>query len=297
MDSEKTKRIYIAVFIIALLISLGLIFSFLIYPNFIQKEIITENNNVQDTVITPGIVNPESVAGEQQYDLVAGATLNDLENCQADPEGTFKRENVSSPRYVFFAGFLALAKKDLAVCAQTGSDKDNDGFTCAERYLLGTTLVDSNGNCANIVNKELSISCQAIQKKDVAMCAQISDVVKKATCEAIVIGDKAKCSGATAEQAGKCANTVSLVGALSGHELSLCEQISDSFQGGSLEKAYCKIALAQNSQKEWNAFYVNEVCLKNFINITGQGVSSCENIPNKETGNKSLYTDCLAQFE
>ncbi len=297
MPSEKTKRIYIVVFIIALLISLGLFFYFLIYPNFVQKEIITENNNVQNTVITPDVVNSGSVDGEQQYDLVAGATLNDLENCQADPEGTFKREKVSSPRHVFFAGFLALAKKDLAVCAETGSNKDSDGFTCAERYLLGTTLMDSKGNCANIVNKELSLSCQAIQKKDAAVCAQVSDIVKKATCEAIATGDNTKCSGATTEQAGKCANTVSLVGALNGHDLNLCEQISNSFQGGSLEKAYCKIALAQNSQKEWNIFYVNEVCLKNFINTTGQDVSSCENIPNKEAGNKSLYADCLAQLK
>ncbi len=225
----------------------------------------------------------------------------DFESCQKDPESDFRKSDASTPEHVFYAGFLSLAKKSLSVCDEVGVMKDSNGFTCAEKYLLISVLSLNSGlDCSQISNKELSISCFANQKKDQALCEQISDLPKKIICQAIASDEKSKCEGLSEDQSVNCSNSFTLVKALSKNDANLCEQINNSVKGGAYEKAYCRISLGQNPQKEWNDFYVNEVCLKKFIESVieeKKDVSLCEKIPDKDATNKSLYVGCLDQFK
>ena len=223
-----------------------------------------------------------------------------IEGCQKDPEADFKSEQASIPDHVLNAGFLALAKKDIAVCASTGSTKDSNGSTCEDKYVLLTTLSTVGSDCGKIANRDLSISCSANQKKDSAVCSQISDAGRKTVCEAVVSGDAGKCDALPADQKGSCSNTVVFVKALNSHDVNVCGQIDASIAGGIFDRTYCKIVLSQDSQKAWNEYYSNSVCVRKYAGSVAKeknDISFCENIPGKDVENKSLYADCVAQFK
>ncbi len=240
---------------------------------------------------------PSAQSGEEPSRTIWTAVF---EGCQNDPEADFKSEQTSIPDHVLNAGFLALAKKDVAVCASTGSTKDSDGSTCEDKYVLLTTLSTVGSDCGKIANGDLSISCSANQKKDSAVCAQISDAGRKTVCEAVVSGDAGKCDGLPADQKGSCSNTVVFVKALNSHDVNVCGQIAVTVSGGIFDRTYCKIVLSQDSQKAWNEYYSNSVCVRKYAGSVAKeknDVSFCENIPGKDVENKSLYADCVAQFK
>ncbi|NTV40869.1 MAG: hypothetical protein HGA61_01180 [Candidatus Moranbacteria bacterium] len=291
MNLGKTKRIYIFALLISIVLLLASVAYFYTYPNYLANKdlVMTEKGKG---------INEKDIKSEDEK---PGSLIADFESCQKDPESYFRKSNASTAENVFYASFLSLAKKSSSVCDEFGVAKDNNGFSCIEKYLLISALSpDSGSDCSQISNKELSISCSASQKKDQAVCEQIPDLSKRTICQAIASDEKGKCEGLSADQAGSCLNSFILVKALNKKDANLCEQINSSVKGGVYEKAYCKIAVGKNPQNEWNDFYVNEVCLKKFVESVvneKKDVSLCEKIPDKDADNKSLYAGCLDQFE
>jgi hypothetical protein len=304
MSLTAIQKRFVLVLAIPLVLFLFVLGSLYVYPTFFQ------NKAVESTLPTPKVTSEPSITpntpsqtdqnnGTEASSPVIWATT--LANCQKDPEADFNNEKgVSHPDRVFITGLLALAKKDVAICASTGSAKDDNGSTCEENYVLMTTLSTTGSDCGKIANKDLSLSCSANRKKDPSICSQIPDTTMKTICEAATSGDTGTCSTLPADQKSDCANTVTFVKSLNGHDANACDKIDIAVAGGRFDKAYCTIVLGPNPKKAWDDYYANTVCLQRYSNNVAKeksDVSSCENIPGKGAENKKLYEDCVAQFK
>jgi len=296
MDSEKTKRIYIIILIIALFASLAVIFYFLIYPNFLKEKIV-ENGVVpeQTSLEIKNEKRSSAITTQDSETLAKGSVLVDFENCQKNPMEYFKKEDASIGGHIATTALLAFAKKDQSVCS--GSELGGEGSLlskkCNNIFALMTAMA-ANGDCGKISDNDSSITCRANQGQDLSICAQLLDNDKKILCEAVVTGDNNKCKTILDNQRNDCNTKVILIKAFNTHDISLCDSISSDDVG------YCRIALSQDPQQEWNDFYAKNICVKEYINRLAKeknDISLCENIRGKDTDKVVQYNACLAQFK
>lgn len=257
MNSGETKKIYLVISAVVVFLLLILVAYFYVYSNYLS-----ESGSIR--VNKENILNGNSINILELQSNSALTASDNLENCKNNPESEFENSKASSQEqeYVFYASFLAFARRSSLICEKTSSAKDSNGMTCAERYLMFTTFLSGNPECDKISNKELSISCSANKEKKEVLCDQISDVLKRTICQAIASEDEKKCYTLSSDQIGNCLNSFLVTKALKKNDIGVCDQIDILVQGGSFEKGYCKIALSQDPQKEWNDLYIKEVCLK-----------------------------------
>jgi len=302
MDSKKTINIAVKIFIGFFALLLIAVAGFYAFDKLNNKKAATVPANEQPAKNAAGLTADNNYQTKNiSMNQGMGSFSDRFEACQKNPEDDFSKDNGNYYRAGLVAGMKALANRDISLCDKY-LKKQEDKLICSDLYYVFTRNIENSdgSECNKIKDKEMAIFCKINSKiADFSICASMIADYNKAYCKAITAGDENICAVLSPEDKGQCEDNFFLTRAFQEKNLALCDKIKIDNRGGGYNKAYCKIILSSEPQKEWNSFYANNVCISRYaIEVAKEkkDISFCDNIPQKNRENQELYQLCKKQF-